>query len=242
MNTIKIDSKNCKMVAHRGVSKLERENTCPAFIAAGNRSYFGIETDIHVTKDGKFVVIHDESTKRVSFEHIDIDVEKNDYSAVQNIVLPDIDGSTVRQDIRIPLLEEYISICKKYEKKCVLEVKNRFAAKDLRRLVREIKSLDYLENVIFISFDFRNCTDLRKISPDSDIQWLTSREITDADIEKLIANNLNLDIYYKQLTKSVVNKLHDAGIEVNCWTCDDPDKAKELIDMGVDYITTNILE
>ena len=35
------------MVAHRGVSGLERENTCPAFVAAGVKSYWGIETDIH---------------------------------------------------------------------------------------------------------------------------------------------------------------------------------------------------
>ena len=33
------------MIAHRGVSGLELENTCAAFVAAGNRSYFGIETD-----------------------------------------------------------------------------------------------------------------------------------------------------------------------------------------------------
>ena len=66
MNTTKINSKNVKMVAHRGVSGIERENTCPAFVAAGNRSYFGIETDVHVTKDGKFVIIHDETTERIS--------------------------------------------------------------------------------------------------------------------------------------------------------------------------------
>ena len=54
------------MIAHRGLSGLERENTYHAFIAAGNRSYFGIETDIHKTADGEFVVIHDETTERVS--------------------------------------------------------------------------------------------------------------------------------------------------------------------------------
>lgn len=59
MNTIKIKSDSVKIIAHRGLSGLERENTYPAFVAAGNRSYFGIETDIHKTKDGKFIIIHD---------------------------------------------------------------------------------------------------------------------------------------------------------------------------------------
>ena len=60
MDVIRIDSKQTKMVAHRGLSGLERENTCAAFVAAGNRSYFGIETDVHTTRDGKFVIIHDD--------------------------------------------------------------------------------------------------------------------------------------------------------------------------------------
>ena len=57
MNTVKFDSKGrIKMVAHRGVSGLERENTCPAFVAAGVKSYYGIETDVHVTADGKYII------------------------------------------------------------------------------------------------------------------------------------------------------------------------------------------
>ena len=52
MDTIKIRAGACKMVAHRGVSGLEKENTMAAFVAAGNRSYYGIATDIHRTLDG----------------------------------------------------------------------------------------------------------------------------------------------------------------------------------------------
>ena len=51
-NTEKVNLANVQMIAHRGVSGLERENTNAAFIAAGNRSYYGIETDVHRTKDG----------------------------------------------------------------------------------------------------------------------------------------------------------------------------------------------
>ena len=98
MDTIRIDAKHVKMVAHRGVSGLERENTCPAFVAAGNRSYFGVETDVHVTKDGQFVIIHDETTDRVSKGAHRVNVEESPWSAVENIVLPDLDGSTCRRE------------------------------------------------------------------------------------------------------------------------------------------------
>ena len=96
MDTIKFNKKQVKMVAHRGASGLERENTVPAFVAAGNRSYFGVETDVHKTADGLYVIIHDETTSRVSRGAVNIHVEENPYEAVRHIVLPDKDGSTVR--------------------------------------------------------------------------------------------------------------------------------------------------
>lgn len=242
MNTLKINSKGTKFIAHRGLSGIERENTYPAFIAAGNRNYYGIETDIHVTKDGKFVVIHDETTKRVSNETTVINVEENYYSAVENLVLPDKDGSTHRKDIRIPLLKDYISICKKYEKKCVLELKNPFKKSDIKKLIKEIEKEDYLDNVIFISFAFKNCTILRELLENNDIQWLTAENITEEMADMLVQNRLNLDVLYNKLTKENIDMLHSKGIKVNCWTCDNPAAAEKLVDMGVDFITTNIIE
>lgn len=242
MNTIKIKSKSVKMVAHRGLSGLERENTAAAFVAAGNRSYFGIETDIHKTADGKFVVIHDESTKRVSGDKIDINVELVTSAEIERITLPDIDKSTNRADIKIPFLKDYIKICKKYEKVCVLELKNAFEKEDIVKIIDEIKEEGYLENVIFISFVWENCIALRSILKENDIQFLTGNEVDDQLIKKLKKENLNLDIHYKKLTKEAVKKLHKNGIKVNCWTCDDKAEAEKLVKMGVDFITSNILE
>lgn len=241
MNTVKFNSGNVKLVAHRGLSKLEKENTCAAFVAAGNRTYFGIETDIHVTTDGQFIIMHDETLSRVSLDEYDINIEENDFSAVSSIILPDITGSK-RQDIRIPLLRDYVSICKKYDKISVLEIKNNFIVSDLKKVINILYDFNYLDSVIFISFDLENCINLRKLLPDAKIQYLISGEITDDIIETLVANSLDLDVKYIRLTKAIVDKLHSLGIEVNCWTCDDKEEAEKLVDMGVDYITTNILE
>jgi len=243
MDTIKIASNGVKIIAHRGLSGIERENTCPAFVAAGNRSYFGIETDVHVTKDGKFVIIHDETTERVSLGKYNINIEENDYSQVENLILPDLDGSTIRKDIRIPLLSEYISICKKYDKICVLEVKNHFKEYDLKRLTEEIKEMQYIENVIFISFDFANCVNLRKLLPENTIQYLTyKKEITSELIDQLCENKIDIDTYYPELNPENIKLLHSKGIKVNCWTCDNKEDAERMISYGVDFITTNILE
>ncbi len=241
MDTIKLN-KNVKMIAHRGLSGLERENTYPAFVAAGNRSYYGVETDVHVTKDKKFVIIHDETTARVSQNAVDINVEENDYSAIKDIVLPDRDGSTNRQDIRIPLLVDYVSICKKYEKICVLEIKNHFDVEDIKSLIKEIEEIDYLDNMIFISFDLENCINVRKLLPQSKVQWLIETDLNDEIVNTLCKYNLDLDIHYKKITKEDIDLLHSKNILVNCWTCDWVDYAEKLVDYGIDYITSNILE
>ena len=123
-DTVKFSKKDVKVVAHRGCSGLEKENTASAFVAAGNRSYYGIETDVHVTKDKKYVIIHDDSTLRVSGK--ELTVEETDLETLRSISLSDTDGSFGRKDLIIPTLEEYIKICKKYGKVCVLELKNRF--------------------------------------------------------------------------------------------------------------------
>ena len=69
MDTIKINKGNAQIVAHRGLSGLERENTASAFVAAGNRSYFGIETDVRPTADGHFVLLHYQRSVLVHEEH-----------------------------------------------------------------------------------------------------------------------------------------------------------------------------
>ncbi len=242
MNTVKFEKKNVKMIAHRGLSGLERENTNPAFVAAGNRSYFGIETDVHKTLDGKYVVIHDENTERVTDGKVSINVEKSNYADFSDLVLPDIDASYTRTDIKIPLLSEYVKICKKYQKKCVLELKNAFSVDDIKEIIDIIKAENYLENVIFISFSFDNCKNLRPLVPDNDIQFLTGEEVTDEMVERLLEHKLNLDIYYKKLNKEVIDMLHSKGILVNCWTVNEKADGEALADMGVDFITTNILE
>ena len=242
MDTIKVGCNQVKMIAHRGLSHIERENTNAAFIAAGNRSYFGIETDVHKTSDGQFILIHDSLTGRVTNQTIDVDVDATEYDTLKQIVLSDLDGSLDRQDLRIPLLTDYIRICKKYEKICVLEIKGVFPRFDLEQLVEIIGQEEYLESVIFISFGIENCIVLRELLPDSQIQWLTSKELTEENKQNLYRYHLDLDIKYELLTKDIVDELHAKNVQINCWTCDNRQDAEALIEMGVDYITTNILE
>jgi len=240
MNTIKFDAKNTKVIAHRGLSGLERENTNAAFVAAGNReSYFGIETDTHVTNDGIFAIHHDNTLERVFGKSINI--EQADYTEFNRVKASDKDNLT-RSDLTIPTLDEYIRICKKYEKVAVLEVKNPMLPRHLDEVLAIIDSFDMRKNTVIISFDWGNCEHIRKWkSPDWQVQFLCC-EFNDELLKKLVEHNIDLDIAHKAVTKEVVDKIHKNGLKINCWTVDDKDRAEELAKMGIDFITTNILE
>lgn len=240
MNTIKLDSKNVKMIAHRGLSGLEKENTNAAFVAAGNREkYFGIETDVHRTVDGRFVIFHDDNTRRVGLDKLVI--EESTYDTLRKLQLTDIDGKRGRTDLVIPELLEYIRICQKYEKYCVLELKNEFKKEEVFQIVDCIKETGYLDHVIFISFALKNLVALREKYPKQPAQFLLDRwDRTSLDL--LTKHHLGLDIYYKSLTKEIVDQVHGIGQEVNVWTVDTREDGEAMVALGVDYITSNILE
>ncbi|MBO4322474.1 MAG: hypothetical protein J5919_05675, partial [Clostridia bacterium] len=110
-NTVKIDAKRgTLLVAHRGVSGLETENTAAAFLAAGNRSYFGVETDIWRTADGKFILNHDGRSGRIC--ETDLVMEQSTLADLRALTLKDMStGLSDRAELKLCLPEEYRRIC-----------------------------------------------------------------------------------------------------------------------------------
>lgn len=239
MDTRKFDNQGTLVVAHRGLSGLERENTASAFVAAGNRPYYGIETDVYRTNDGHFVINHDGNLQRIAGENLG--VEGLSWDSLRKIVLLDTDGTKGRYDLRLANLENYISICKKYEKYCVLELKSIFTQEETDAMIRLIEGLGWLDHVIFISFHYEDLEKVRVTLPEQPCQFLTG-ENGDGLIARLRDDRMDIDILHTSLTRERVEAMHAAGLKINCWTVDDPERAAELASWGVDFITTNICE
>lgn len=239
VNTIKINKNNTKLIAHRGLSGIEAENTNASFVAAANRSYFGIETDIHRTADGKFAVSHDGNLKRVAGD--DVNVEAVSLELLQSATLFGKDGTKMRRDLKVTTLEEYLSICKRYEKHSVLELKSDFSEEDIARIIDIISSFDQLDDTTFISFKYSNLEKIRAVLPNHSVQFLFST-MTDEVVDRLIRDRIDIDANHKGITEEIIKRAHEAGLTVNCWTVDSPERAEELVRFGIDYITTNILE
>lgn len=239
MDTIKFDKKNTLVIAHRGLSGLEKENTNSAFVAAGNRSYYGIETDIHKTKDGYFVINHDGDFKRVAGEEIVI--ENSTLEEIQNIVLYDVDNQKNRFDLRPTTLQNYLAICKKYEKHSIIELKSDFTDEDIAKIMEIAEQYEQLENTTFISFNYENLLRVRKILPNQSAQYLFWK-LTDEEIARLVKDQIDADVWCIELTEEQIKKAHDAGLKVNCWTVNEKENGEKFASWGIDFITSNILE
>ncbi len=242
MDTIKFShEKKPLMVAHRGCSYLERENTAAAFVAAGNRSYFGIETDVHRTADGRYICIHDDRTGRVAGD--DLPVEQTDFDTLRALTLLNRPGNQKdRADLMLPSLSEYIGICEKYEKTAVLELKNPMDEATVVGICREIEAAGNMAHVIFISFCYENLLHLRRHYPRQAAQFLVGRNWPDDLLERLTRDRIDLDADHRAVTRERVAACHKAGVKVNVWTVDDPAVAADMADYGVDFITSNCLE
>lgn len=238
-DTVKINKTNARMVAHRGVSGLETENTNAAFIAAGQRSYFGVETDTQRTADGHFITFHDGELNRMF--GVDLKIKDITLNELRQYTMSDFWDKGKRSDLVVPTLDEYIRICRHYSKVCILELKGVFSVKDVEDMLEIINKEEYLDGVIFISGEWQSLINLRKVLKTHPAQYITGK-VTDELIASLVENNLDIDPYFEALTEENVRKLKNAGIVVNCWTVNDPNDAERLDKWGVDMITSNFLE
>jgi glycerophosphoryl diester phosphodiesterase len=239
MKTIRFKKNKTKVIAHRGLSGIEVENTNSAFVAAGNRSYYGIETDIHKTADGQFVIGHDDNYKRISGEEIYL--ESQTLENLEKIVFFDKDGTKIRVDLRPARLETYLKIVKKYEKHAILELKSAFTDEEIARIIEIIKEYDYLDNLTFISFNYDNLLKVKSILPNQSAQYLFWK-VTDEEIARLVRDKIDVDVWCKELTREQIEACHKAGLTVNCWTVDEIADGERFAEWGIDYITSNILE
>jgi|TARA_B100000965_G_scaffold79602_1_gene63392 glycerophosphoryl diester phosphodiesterase len=136
-------------IIHRGiVNKKFKENLLSSFKKSFSLG-FGIETDIHLTKDGEFVCFHDFTLNRIFKKKMSI---KNlNYSYLKKL--------SVNQNKSIPLLKDVLEISKnKYP--LLIELKPKLSKKNLQKLIKETSKYS---KCTFISFNHKNIFNLQKI-------------------------------------------------------------------------------
>lgn len=257
-----IRSDSAKFVAHRGLSSEAPENTIKAYELAGAAGFWGAETDVRMTKDGEFILMHDATLQRmcgVNKRPEDMtlaEIQKQKIVAGNNISKYKNTASATT----IPTLEEYLETCKEYEMTPVIEIKMEFVEYGQTQANRSMQratanNLEDLYNAAHgimgdqpytvIAYDFDTMVEMRKVLKNNEntSAKVTLQHVTNNPDEGMInfykKRGIALDANYTKISASAIQNFKNAGVQVNLWTVDDQGKVWDYIKQKVDYITTN---
>jgi len=236
------------LVAHRGGAKLAPENTLPAFRSAVEE--WGadmLEMDVRLTRDGRVVVIHDDTVDRTT----DGTGLVSDFTLAEVRGLDagyhfvDLDGRpTFRgRSVRVPTFGEVLDACPSVW----LNVEAKEAAV-AGPLVEEIRKHRQEHRVLVAAEHEENRQDARGYegpwgasSRDSALFWLLHRVpgggayTPRVDVFQLPERWRGLRV----VTSRFVREAHRRNIPVHVWTVDDPDDMRRLLSLGVDAIVSD---
>ncbi len=226
-----------RFISHRGNSRVAPENSLPAFQQANT---WGVETDLRLTKDRQWVIMHDDSVDRMT----------NGSGLVSEFTLEEMNqlridhGKNVetfdQSQLMIPTLEDYLATMQQHHKVPLLDLKpTDLTADDYDNLAYWLDYYGFGESGMVISFDFLHLQEIKQRLPNIHVQLL-SNELTEqviADVYHL-GNNAGLDVRYDNIVSQVdlVTKAQSIGLKINAWTI--PKKEwKQAEKIGVDFIT-----
>jgi len=226
-------------IAHRGFSGKYPENTMRAFDEAVKAGCDGIETDLHMTKDGILVICHDETINRTTDGSGNIaEYNYNELSKFD----AGIKYGQEFQGEKIPSLDEFLAYVKDRDLLINLELKNNVIDYERmeERVIKKIYEYKLNTRVILSSFNHYSMIKAKKIDSKIKTGLLYSESIYNVHkyAKKLKADALH-PFYQYVFDENIVKKIHDMGISINAWTVDSEIHMKKLINLGIDGIITN---
>lgn len=234
------------LIAHRGESFDAPENTLAAINLAWEQGASSVEIDVHMTKDQKIVVIHDEDTFRVS--NTKMVIKKSFFKELKKLDIGSFKDEMWR-DERISLLQDVLKTVPIYGK-LIIEIKSNA---DLLNCLRIELAKSKLKNsqVEIIAFESSTLAKAKVLMPEYRMLWLldldyywpwwliwTSKKRLIKKVKKL--NLDGVDVWAgKMLTKKFIQAFQNSGLLVYTWTVNSPQKLELLFSYGIDGVTTD---
>jgi len=231
------EKKRVLIIGHRGASNIAPENTLKAFQKAIELGADYIEFDIHQSKDGEIVIMHDSNTLRTTGHD----------GKIREMTLKELQLLDCGEGERIPTLHEIIEITKG---KIGLQIEV-CAAGMAEQLISILKEEDLIESSIISSFQYKELLNIQKLEPKLKLAtlepiitgWSKNWEYHSEILHKVIKNNY-FAIHPRQhlVNQELINHAHKNNIKVNIWTVNSKAAMKKFIQMGVDGIITDNIQ
>jgi len=227
--------------AHRGSSGTHPENTIVAFKEAARLPVYGVEFDVHLTKDKKLVIIHDEAIDRTS----------NGSGFVKDMTLEELRtydfGGWFSEEFsgeQIPTLEEVLELYLETGHHLNIELKSDvFRYEGMEELVLDLVSeMKMGDQVLISSFNHEVIQNVKKLNPNLETAALCMKTPVDPlnYVRNLPSNGLHL--YLPEAVKSAVHEAIEDGGIVRVFTVNRKDHLEKLHEIGVHAIFTDFPE
>jgi glycerophosphoryl diester phosphodiesterase len=224
------------VIAHRGASGYAPENTLAAFKRALALGATFIETDLQLSRDARFVAIHDDTVNRTT----------NGTGKVHDLSLADLRrldaGSWFGSEFtgeRIPTLDEILEFSKKHDVVFYLELKPGGSWGGEHALIGALRESQEAARMVVISFDAGILEGLRKIEPTLMTGLLFDGQ-NDRPLERAVeVGARQLAIRGDLVTPALLTEARKKDLQVVCWTVNQAAHMRLLIDAGVDGIMSD---
>lgn len=233
--------KKTLLFAHRGFSGRYPENSPLAFRKAVEETEAdGIESDVHMTKDGKLVIFHDAAVERTS--------NGNGYikdMTYEELLTLDIGGwkSPEFAGERIWTLAQLLDFCRETGMLLNMELKNYevFYPELEERVIAEIRAARMEERVFVSSFNHISMQRFKALCPDIKTGLLYDKPLLDIEryIQRSSADNMHPRYMLLQYQPELVDLFHNRNMNINVWTVDDEESMRDMLARGVDCIISN---
>jgi glycerophosphoryl diester phosphodiesterase len=233
-----------KIYGHRGCMGTYPENTLLGFRQAIELGADGIELDVHMTKDGEIVVIHDEildrTTDGAGYVKDHTLKELKQFSAGVNYAhFPNYDKVTWDLE-RVPTLQEVLELLGSNHIDLNIELKT-CQCKYVNiedKVLSLVNEYGNSRKVVYSSFHLPTILQIKKIDQNAEIAWLLDQQIAHP---KDYLQDLELEALHlsKQVVFSGVPYYKDLFEKIRIWTVNDMDGMKQLLDLGVNAIITD---
>ncbi len=223
------------VIGHRGASAHAPENTLAAFRRAVELGASAIETDLRVTREGKFVLLHDSRVNRTTNGRGSID--QISFDAVRKLDA----GSWFDKEFsgeRIPTLGEALALAAKLDVWLYLELKIALEGSLPFALAEELRRSRRLDHVVLLSFDPAALSLMRATDP----RLLTALLVGRAGPTIVAARRAEAQVLaprHKRITRRMVRRAHESGLGVVAWTVNTRQEMRRLLGFGVDGIMTD---
>lgn len=218
---------------HRGASAYAPQNTLPAFQLAVEQGADGVEFDVHLSADGHPVVIHD----------FTVDHTTDGTGSVDSMTLEQLKAldAGVKFDAkfagtRVPTLDEVFEVVGKMR---VINVEVKGATDNIEHVVyTSIQRHNLQGKVIISSFNPLVLHRMRKAAPEIVIGFLYS---PDYDFSQMMVDLPHEARHpmHPMIDKVYMQQAKLRGYRVNTWTVNDPERALQLAELGVDGIISD---